>query len=151
MNFFNHIFSLQYVLSSSILKILPYIHVQIKLIQMQTIKILVLRLICIFFFLAPEPYSCKRLVYTPKKCLQTKENSHSLKHWHDPVIYSLDNISIGTPPRTTSANFHPQQNAITRAATKLTMEDRIVPIRKPVACNQHHPINLRNILTKSIS
>lgn len=31
------------------------------------------------------------------------------------------------------------------------MEDRIVPIRKPVACNQHHPINLKNILTKSIS
>lgn len=150
MNFFNHIFSLQYVLSSSILKILPYIHVQIKLIQMQTIKILVLRLICIFFFWHLNLTVAKDSI-TPKKCLQIKENSHSLKHWHDPVIYSLDNISIGTPPRTTSANFHPQQNAITRAATKLTMEDRIVPIRKPVACNQHHPINLRNILTKSIS
>lgn len=110
MNFFNHIFSLQYVLSSSILKILPYIHVQIKLIQMQTIKILVLRLICIFFFwhlnltVAKDSFIHRKNVFKRKKT---------------PILLNIGMTRLYTHQTTSVQGLRPEQPAPTSIHSRM--------------------------------
>lgn len=58
---------------------------------------------------APEPWICKKhSFYTPRNVFKRKKTLILFKIFFGvTMFYSLDNISIGTPPRTTSASFHP--------------------------------------------
>lgn len=58
---------------------------------------------------APEPCICKKhSFYTPRNVFKRKKTLILFNMFFGVTrFYSLDNISIGTPPRTTSASFHP--------------------------------------------